>query len=238
MPRQSFDFHEDYDEYIENTPLEARFDYQTIQIIVSEGFEKHRAYGMTFEEYRTQRTMLSGYDDSAKKRLSFYLPPFYARIAADLALINNSSFHGFMIMMIELGLIHFQVDYHDEYITIRDGRTQLFNGLSSEAGYNRYMQLEKQTINLGSCVGAKMGKAKHFVPNVHEWLYNASSEISNYLNMPISDLIFLSFCMSVENCMDGSILPREVSRNTKIVCDNFDYEIKAYSKRISDLLTT
>jgi hypothetical protein len=142
------------------------------------------------------------------------------------------------MMMIELGLIHFQVDYHDEYGIIRDGRTKLFNGLNSESGSHRYMQLEKQTIALGSCTGARQGKAKHFVPSVPEWLYNASSEISNYMNMSISDLIFLCLCISITNCLSEDILPSEVLRNSNDCCTQFNYEIAAYSKRISNLLTT
>ena len=228
---------EEYDEYLLNTPLEARFDYLTIQSIVTEGFEKHQAYGMSFGEYRIQRSRLSNYDETTKKRLSYYLPPFYARIAADLAFINHSSVHHFMIMMIELGLIHFQVDYHDDYIIIKEGRTKLFNQLETVDGENNYMQLDKQTITLGSCTGAKFGTVKHFVPSVPEWLYNATTEVSKYLNMSGSDLVFLSFCIGIINCLEENRIPYTVTRNAKTICNQFDYEIKVYSKRILQLLT-
>ena len=233
-----YDFQTDYDEYIENTPLEARFDYLTIKLIVTEAYEPHRAYGMSFSEYRTERSRMANYDGTDKKRLSYYLPPFYARVAADLAFINNISFHKFMTLMIELGLIHFQVDYRDEYNTIREGRKTLFNQMGTTNGEKRYMQLDKQTITLGSCSGAKTGLAKHFAPSVPEWLSNAISEVSNYLNISGTDLIFLCFCISVINCLGEDTLPSPVVKNSNNICSQFDYEIDVYSKRISGLLTT
>jgi hypothetical protein len=235
MPERSFDFQEEYDDYIQNTPLEARFDYLTIQTIVSEGFEKHKAYGMSFEEYRIQRARMMDYDETEKKRLTYYLPKYNARIASDLAFRNKVSYHRFTILMIELGLIHLQVDYHDEYEAVRDGRDRLFSGIDSIGGEHRYMQLEKQTIDLGTCNNARTGK-KHFSPNVPEWLYNATFEISNYLNMTSSDLVFLSLCIGITNCLPENEIPKKVYENAKDVVSAFDVEIKAYGKRISDLL--
>ena len=235
MKRDTFGFQEDYDDYIENTPLEARFDYLTIQTIVTEGFEKHQAYGMSFEEYRIQRARMMDYDETEKKRLTYYLPKYNARVASDLAFRNKASYHKFTILMIELGLIHFQVDYHDEYESVRCGRDKLFSGIDDIGGEHRYMQLEKQTIDLGTCNNARSGK-KHFSPNVPEWLYNATFEISNYLNMSSSDLVFLSLCIGITNCLTETSIPKKVIENAEDVVSSFDTEIRAYSKRISDLL--
>lgn len=235
MHSHSFDFQEDYDDYIANTPLEARFDYLTIQTIVSEGFEKHKAYGMSFEEYRIQRTYMMDYDETEKKRLTYYLPKYYARIASDLAFRNKVSYHRFTILMIELGLIHFQVDYHDEYESIKEGRERLFTGIDDIDGEHRYMQLDKQTIELGTCSNARAG-TKHFSPSVPEWLYNANFEISNYLNMSGSDLVFLSLCIGITNCLPKDTLPKKVIESANAILKVFDSEIKAYKGRIESLL--
>lgn len=235
MTKQDF-YQEDYDEYIENTPLEARFDYLTIQTAVTEAFPKHQAYGMMFADYRRLRSQMQNYDASEKKRLSFYLPAYPARVASDLAIINDISVHSFLLYIVELGLIHFQVDYRDEYQITKNSRKKIFSSITSEKSKNRYMQLDKQTIELGSAAGFRSKQGKHFTPYVPEWLHNAIGEIGNHLNMSNSDLIFFAYCYGITNCLESGQLPELVNADLAKICHEFDYEIGQYSSRINELI--
>ena len=86
MTGHSPDFYqEQYDEYMRDTPLVARFDPMTIQMLVVDAVPKHAAYEMMFDEYLKQRSRFYEYDESEKKRLSFYLPLFPAMLSADFA---------------------------------------------------------------------------------------------------------------------------------------------------------
>jgi len=225
-----------YEEYIESTPLEARFDYTTIELAVIEGFPKHEAYGMMFETYQRKRAQFSEYDPSEKKQMSFYFQGFPARVALDLALINKLPAYYFLVTMIELGLIHFQVDYHDEYIIVKEGRQKVFALLRSDTAKKNYNQIERQTISLGAAAGYRSGKAKHFSPSVPKWLYNAIMDTSNYLNMPVSDFCYLCWCISASNCFPNEMIPEMVDREICNVVQEFEFELKHYSTRIEDIL--
>lgn len=235
--KDTFDYQEEYDDYINNTPLEARFDYLTIQMAIAEAFPKHKAYGMMFADYRRMRKQMQDYDDTEKKRLSFYLPSYPARIASDLAIINDIAVHTFIVYMIELGLIHFQVDYHDEYEIVKNSRQKIFNAVKSEESKNRYMQLDKQTITLGSGSGVRTKLAKHYTPNVPEWLHNAIGEVGNHMNTTNSDLIYFTFCYGLINCIESSQIPELILTDMNKVCKEFDYELRQYSSRIRDLIS-
>jgi hypothetical protein len=233
--KASFDFQDEYDEYIKSTPVEARFDYLTIEMAVTEAFPKHEAYGMMFSEYHRMRAKLSGYDESEKKRLSFRMPRYYAHVASDLAMANKISIHRTVILLIELGLIHFQVDYASEYSDAKNGRNRLFWGLKTPDDRSVYRQIEKQTIVLESMGSRNAGASIHFIPSVPEWLYNAIMDIRAYLNMSGTDFIFFCWCYGCINCFEESALPDIVRSDIKKVCDEFNFEIKAYSKRINEL---
>ena len=232
---QYYDF-ESEDEYIEQTPREARFDVNTIRLLCVEAFQKHQAYGMLFEEYQRKRSQFMDSDDSERKRLSFYFPKFPARVSSDLAIINNTSHHRFLILMIELGLITFHVDYHDEYKIVKDGRPSIFNHLTTTSNHHLYLQIEKQTIVLNSGTGYKQGGSKHFVPSVPEWLYNAAMDAAVYLNMSISDFIYLCWCIGVQNSLPEDMVPKIVGDHTLEVCYTFKMELQEYSDRILNIL--
>ena len=225
------DFSYEYDEYVENTPLEARFDYLTIEMAVTEAFPKHEAYGMLFKDYHAKRAQLQGYDETDKKRLSFRFPSHFAHVATDIALRQKVSLHRALILLIELGLIHFQVDYHDEYHDIREWRLASFDNLCDSESLRKYKRIERHNIVLDS--GGRA--APHFAPNVPEWLYNAVMDTKAYLNMTSSDLIFFCWCYGCLNCFEEKTIPPIVKEDLMKVCGDFRYEVQEYQRQIQAL---
>ena len=67
MTEHTADFYqEEYDDYMRDTPLVARFDPATIQMLVADAVPKHAAYEMMFDEYLKQRSRFYEYDESEK----------------------------------------------------------------------------------------------------------------------------------------------------------------------------
>lgn len=230
-----FESETDYDTYVEHTPLEARFDPLTIELLVTEAFPKHEAYGMQFADYYRERKRMSGYGDAETSRITFYFPKYISNVAIDLSSINKIAAHPFIVAMCELGLIHAQVDYADDFAIVKDARIKIFNAINSDESQNRYMQLEKQTIDLGSATGHRAGRAKMFSPAVPNWFHNAAIEISGRLNMSVTDLMYFSWCYAATRCIPDGSMPMYVRNDIEKVTKAFDYEIRQYSNRVSDI---
>lgn len=230
--RDAFDSQDDYDNYIASRPLEARFDYLTIQMVVTEAFPKHDAYGMLFKDYHAERAKMAGYDPSEKKRLSSRFPNYFAHIATDIALVNKVSTYRTLILLIELGMIHFRVDYHDEYKHIMDARNRLYNEIITDSDKKLYRQVEKHTIELTQMKG---GACTHFVPHVPEWLYNSITDVKGYLNISVSDFVFFCWCYGCLNCFAENEIPAPILSDIKKVVDDFDFEIRTSSDRLSSI---
>lgn len=224
------------DEYYENTKLEARFDPLTIQLLVVEAFPKHEAYGMSFSDYNRKRSQLSGYDDSKEKHLSFYFPKFFARVSSDLALINKTSHHRFLILLVELGLITFHVDFKDEYETLKHSRPKILNNLKNSVNRRHYIRLEKQTISLDSAAGSRSGGAHHFSSSVPVWLHNAVTDAANYTNMSISDFVYLCWGIGITNSLPEDMIPVIVGQDLSELLHQFRFEVSEYSDIIKTIL--
>lgn len=231
-PHTSFDFQTEYDEYIENTPLEARFDPMTIQMLVVEAVPKHAAYEMMFEEYLKERTRFIDYDNSEKKRLSFYLPTFPAMRSMDFAFGFGISIHRFNTVLLELGLITFLFDYHTEISTIKDTRKNIGSYITDRTTQMRYMQIDSQKISVGSCNGYRKGDTKHFAPNVQEWLYNAIGDTAAYLNMSISDIVYLCWCIGAQKTLPMGMVDTMLNSEFSNILDAFNISIKIQSDNI------
>ena len=227
----------DDDEYIENTPLEARFDVSTISSLCVEAIPKHAAYGMMLEDYQKQRARFMQTDTSEKKRLSFYLPSFYGRVAIDLSILHKLSHYRFLILLCELGIITFQHDFYENYNTIRKGREKICSLLNSETNRSLYMQLDQHVIELDSGRGYRGGKAKHFAPTVPLWLYNALSETATNLNMGNSDFIFLCLCIGITNSLSEDSIPEIVGRDMDNIIHGFELGLDGYTYQIENTLT-
>ena len=221
------------DDYYESTKLEARFDPLTIQLLVVEAIPKHAAYGMMFDEYIKQRRQFSQYDSTEKKRLSFYIPLFPAMMSADYATEFKISYHQFIVFMVEIGLITFMYDYHDQYQTVKEGKQTLSKLVTSERNRIYYLQMDKQTICLGSCGSKQATKAKHFTPNVPEWLYNAITDSANYINMSISDFVYLCWCVGMQNSLPNDQANSILDKDNAAILGSFDHELTIYSSRIN-----
>jgi hypothetical protein len=230
------DDYPDEDEYLENTPLEARFDVSTISSLCVEAVPKHAAYGMMLEEYQKQRSRFMQTDTSEKKRLSFYLPAFYGRVAVDLSIMNKLSHYRFLILLCELGIITFQHDFFENYNTVRTGRHKICSLLNNKAACSLYMQLDQHTIELNSGSGYHGGKAKHFTPTVPEWLYNALTETATNLNMGISDFVFLCLCIGIVNALPEDNIPKLVGEEMGEIIHGFELGLSGYTYQIEDTL--
>jgi hypothetical protein len=228
---------EEYDEYIENTPLEARFDPMTIQMICVEAIPRHAAYGMMFDEYQKQRSRFSSYDTSEKKRLSFYFPAFHGRIAADLAIMHNTSQYHFMVLIVELGIITLKYDYHDDYSVIQDCRKELFGNLTTDYNQSLYMQLEQHTIEMCSGMGSRMGKSRHFTPTVPDWLYNAVSDTAVNLNMSTSDFVYLCWCIGASTAIQEDRIPGIVGKDFSAILSRFKMNFESYVFQVQNTLS-
>lgn len=233
MKKDFFETEQEYNDYVESTPLEARFDPLTIEMAVTEAFPKHEAYGMLFKDYHVHRVKLSGYDESEKKRLSFRFSGHFAHVATDIALSQNVSLHRALVLLIELGLIHFQVDYHDDYQSIRDWRLNSYKGIVDLDSERKYKRIVRHEIKLDPTITG--GATAHFVPSVPEWLYNAVMDTKSYLNMSASDFIFFCWCYGCVNCFEDTDIPDLIMDGIKSVCSNFEYEVEEYQNQIKRL---
>jgi hypothetical protein len=237
MTEHTSDFYqEEYDQYMRSTPLEARFDPQTIQMLVVEAIPKHAAYGMMFEDYQKQRSRFSSYDTAETKRVSFYFPAFHGRIAADMAILHDTSQYRFMTLVIELGIITFKYDYHEEYSVIQDCRKSLFKNLTTEYNHALYMQLEQHAIEMCSGMGSRMGKAKHFTPTVPEWLYNTISDTAVNLNMSSSDFIYLCWCIGTSRSITEEMIPEVVGKDLSASLSRFKMNFESYVFQVQSTL--
>ena len=99
------------------------------------------------------------------------------------------------------------------------------------------MQLEKQTIDLGSAAGARKHRAKQFAPMVPIWFHNAVTELATRLNMSTSDLVFFAWCYGATNNLPEEQIPEYIRDDIVKVVKQFNYEIRQYSDRITDILS-
>jgi hypothetical protein len=205
-------------------------------MLVVEAIPKHAAYGMMFDEYLKQRTRFSGNDQSEKKRLSFYFPAFHGRIAADLAIMHETSQYHFMVLVIELGLITLKYDYHDEYSSIQNCRKLLFENLTTDFNQSLYMQLEQHTIEMCSGMGSRSGKSRHFTPTVPEWLYNVVSDTAVNLNMSSSDFVFLCWCIGASVSIEEDRIPEIVGKDLSAILSRFKMNFESYVFQVKSTL--
>ena len=228
---------EEYDEWLMSTPLEARFDIATLELLIGEGIKKHEAHDMMLSEYITTRPKFARWDDTEKKRLSFYLPLFPAMRSSDFAYQLKLSLTKFLVASIELGLIRFMYEYHDQYDGAVSIKQAIGKRVSDKQGKILYMQIHKQKITLGSASGVKAQGCTHFTPNVYEWVYDALGATATALNMSMSDLCYCCWCISMQNTMPTDMIDKMLAQDIGDVLDYFNVEIDIYGRRIDQLLS-
>ena len=221
------------DEDLEDIPEEERFDWKTTRSICIEGNHKHRAYGMPFEEYVRNRSKYIDADETERSRLSYYLPAFPSSLSADCASMMHISANRFLNLMIEMGLITFQVDYHDQYHVIKKGRSDLLSKVTDDDSRHKYMRVVDYTIKIGSTNGSRNGGSRHHSPSVPVWLHDAVLEASTYLNMSASDMIYLCWCIGADKSLEQKYRNVVLDNDLKEILNHFDREINLYSKTIS-----
>lgn len=229
-------YKEHHDQMLEEEiPIEDRFDWQTTKALCVGDVRKHKAYGMNIEEYAKNRRSYMDSDDTERHRLSYYLPKFPAMLTLDMANSIDMSTHRFMILLIELGLINFQVDYHSKYQIAKKHRRDIHKQVRTQKAKTYYMQLDKQTISLSTGSGHRNGISKHFSPSVPLWLYDAVTEVAANLNMSISDLVYICWCIGVSKTMPNDCVCKMLDEEINTIMDIFITEFEIYIKRISDI---
>jgi hypothetical protein len=229
------EFSSEYDDYMRDTPLEARFDPLTLKSLVEEAIPKHRAYDMFFGEYIEERKRMLGWDLSEKKRLSFYLPLFQAMASTSYADMYDLAYSHFVVFISELGLIKFQYDYQIEFCKAKEGTTSLLRLVTSPTRKQYYMQLDKQRICIGSGDNFRKGAAKHFAPSVPDWFYNAISNGAVYLNMTMSDFVYLCWCIGITEGIEEDKINSVVNDDSNAVIVDFNTELVIFLSRIDHI---
>jgi hypothetical protein len=235
QPEQYAEYHEQMID--ETIPMEDRFDWQATKSRCRTGCRTHKAYGMSIDEYVKNRNQYIETDDNEHKQLSFYLPLFPSMVSSDYASLLKISTTRFLIMMIELGLISFQVDYQNQYEVVKIGRENLLKAMRNNETKNVYLQIAKHNIALGSCTGARNKDSKHHTPSVPKWLYDSVSDAATYLNMSTSDLVYLCWCIGVSSSFPPHLKNIMVDEDIQQIITHFKFEIDMYSKQISFLLS-
>ena len=212
-----------------DTALQFDWSEDSIRLICTTRAPPHNpAYGMSFAEYKKNRSSITTTNDAEKIRLSFCFPHFITNVSADMAIRNNLSHYRFLVYIIELGLIHFQRDYHDRYSDIRSIREGMFDSLTTDENERIYKQIQKHVISFPD-----MARGKHITPTVPEWLGNAVKEMSVYLNMTTTDFVYLCWCLGISNSMKDSNLPRQITKLISESLNTFNYEFGAYEKQLT-----
>lgn len=216
-------------------PEEERFDWQTTKALCVGDVHKHQAYGMGFEDYLKNRRSYMDTDDTERHRLSFYLPKFHSMLTVDIAGVLGISTHRFLVTIMEIGLINFQVDYHNQYQIAKAHRKSMVACLITEHARKVYMQMDKQTIALGSATGSRCGGSKHFSPSVPLWLYDALTEVAGNLNMSISDMAHLVWCIGTSKTLPSTCLCPMLEKDTQDIQEQFIFELDMYIRRIQTI---
>lgn len=203
----------------------------SIRIVCATAIDNHPAYGLTFSEYKKRRWEFLNNDDKDTIRIGFRLPPFIGQISADMALSNGLPHYRMLILLVELGLIHFQRDYHDHYQIIRAIRSNMSTTLATEDARAHYEQARKYTIVMLNY----SRDSKVLTPTVSEWLGNAVKDTAVYLNMSVSEFSYLCWCIGVSNSMRGDLQPAVQSEVDKVL-KHFDFQIGMYTRFIETIL--
>jgi len=223
---------DELEEYEENNPLEARFDPRTIELLVTEGIGKHKAYSMNFDEYVENRSSVLNYDLTEKKRLCFFLPQFQSSAAVDLATAYGLGVYQFVTFMAELGLITFQFDYNDEFELVKQSRSGLLKMVTSASNKMHYMTACGLKIATGSCTNSRDGTCKKFTPAVPDWFYNAITDKAIHLGMSTTDFVYLCWCIGISKKLPVLHQNPVLFKESEIIIDDFNEKLLNYTKLI------
>lgn len=220
----------------EDSGIENKFDWRAIRMLCVEAIPKHKAYGMSFKEYRERRESVLDEDTTERKRLSFFIPTLPNVIAMSYALRYRCSYHRFILLTVELGLIKFQYDYHDEYSAIKRIKSNALDMAIDDIGVEKLIRLSNQSIVLGSGSGKNHpGTTKRFVPSVPEWLYSAVADTAIFLNISMSDLVFLCFCIGLLNSTPKSELNSVIEKYCIDIINGFEIQLTGCTDTINSI---
>ena len=121
--------------------------------------------------------------------------------------------------------------YIEQYTTIRDFRSSMYQSLTSVHNENAYMQMDKQTIEIGKF----HYRSSLITPTVPLWLSNAVKDTSTYLNVSCSDFVNVLWCIGVRKSMCNENIPSRILEEVKDTINKFDSELDAATKRIEHL---
>jgi hypothetical protein len=196
-----------------------------IKLVCTSDIPEHEAYGLNFLQYNKRRSFLHTKEDDESVRVGFRMTDLYATMTLDLATQQNLPPYRFIILILELGLIHFQHNYHDKVETVRALRDASSKMVSNPETERLYMTSKKITVSMGSIKTSKL-----FTPTLPKWLGNAIKNSAMYVNMSTSEFAFLCWCIGVSNTIPG--LQTYIENKLYNDINNFEYEFNNYIESV------
>ena len=83
-----------------------------------------------------------------------------------------------------------------------------------------------------SGAGARMGKSRRLAPTVHDWLYNAITDIATSLNMSVSDFVYICWCIGINTSLPEGTLTEYVGRDITEILAKFQRELEEYAYQV------
>jgi hypothetical protein len=193
----------------------------------------NQIYGKTVEEYqKCRRDTIDAKDDENTKpsKLTFRIDPFIAVALSNLSRNYNISTYPYVIMLLELGMIHLQRDYHESLSIISIHTNNLLKQTITDKQEAIFLQLSKQTISLGT--GIRTNKC--FGPSVPRWLGNMVSDYSISLNMSKCDLANICIYLGLERDTEAMKMQR-IQKKINDMKDKFCIDLEQLKYRSLDL---
>jgi hypothetical protein len=184
---------------------------------------------MTFEEYARRRGEYVDDDGHAPLALTFRIHPFPAFALPSLSRRRDSQTGGalyrYLTLVVEMGLIVFQHDYHEIYTEINSVVDSMVEHPIDDS--KKY----KWACQIMSANGIELETSsrtnKKFNPQVAYWLSSAIKQLSGDLKMTQSDLIVLCISLGIREDNKTKPIPSGVLAEFEDYISRFEYCIHA-----------
>ena len=214
----------------------TQYDWKTVQALCINTVKDHPAYQLSFSEYQERRREFIHGDADVKVHLSYYLPKFIGSVCRILARNHKLSLSHFCTLLIEMGLITFQQDYHDTVSAIAVQNANMYNALEDPKNIRTFKAWDKMTISLNSINGYRDGNSIHQSPMIGEWLAGAIVDTAMNLNMTQSDFAFLCVCKGLIKLNESERLVYSLKIELDEMIAHFESELNRLEEYTTTLL--
>ena len=192
-----------------------------IKLVCTGDVPNHEAYGMSFGDYKNRRNSIHTSEDDESIRICFRMTRFLTSISVDLSTLNSMSHYRFIILALELGLIHFQHRYHEDFGILKGIKASNIYGITDSTTEAKYSTLNNYTISTNS-----ERSARSLTPTVPQWLGNAIKDNATNLNMSTSEFAFLCWCIGVSSTVTN--LQPYIKTKIETYINKFDIDFNTY----------